>query len=314
MAGDFFGLAGASRLDWRAFDDGKIRMRYSATDPVWADVEPDPFLVDLREHVRRLCVAAHEMATHPLGDRWDEVAHNLRLAYSLVDVFAETDVDGASMWCSPVADYESANGELTEKHLAATIVFTFVWTAYECAVEALAAPLSRRAGRGAKGRDLVAAVSMPHLPFLRIVLLNAAEFDRDSTDFSHPDMRRMLQRGSIPGIAGEHLRQFRNRLIHGDLPKPEPEDWGDRSEYVVDEDPHLRRFHANIRLVLLLLQTLAIDAVDEDQELEAWLEGPCCARLALQQLHCCESRTDARDEPELDLDDETIPSPKFMWG
>jgi hypothetical protein len=288
-------------------------MRYSATDPVWNDVNPQGNMVDLREHVRRLCLAAGELSLHPLGAGWDDVAHNLRLAYSLVDVFAETDVDGASMWCSPVAEYESTNGELTEKHLAATVVFTFAWTAYECAVELMMAPTSRWVGRGAMGRDLLATISAP-VPFLRSVLLQAAELDHAGTNFSHPDMRRLLHRGSVPGIAGEYLRQFRNRLIHGKLPKPEPQDWGEPTEYIIDQDPHVRRFHANIRLVLLLLQALAAEDVDEDQEVEAWLEGPCDARLALQQLHCCDPPANAEAEPELEFGGPPQVLARALWG
>lgn len=214
------------------------------------------------------------------------------------------------MWCSPVADYESVNTELTEKYLAATIVFTFAWTAFECAVDTMTA--GGRVGRGAKGRDLVASVATGRMPHLRATLLKTLELDRDA-DFGHRDMRRMLSKGSIPGIAAEYLRQFRNRLIHGDLPKPEPQDWGERSEYVADQDPHLRRFHANTRLLLLLLQTLAIADLDEGQELEAWLEAPTDGRLALAQLQCAgESRRP--DEPELELGLIGIASPRFIWG
>lgn len=309
---DFFGLAGASRLDWKALGEGQVRMRYSATDPVWAGVDTESKMVGLREHIRRLCIAANEMAIHPLGDGWDNVAHNLKLAYSLVDVFAETDVDGASMLCRPVAEYESANVELTEKHLAATVVFTFVWTAYECAVELMMGPKCGKSGRGAKGRELVAAAEGGRIPFLRPVLLQAAELDRGEVDFTHPEMCRMLRRGSLAGIAGEYLRQFRNRIIHGDIPKPEPRNWGDHSEYVMDEDPHLRRFHANIRLVLLLIQVLAIDDVDEIQDLEVWLETPCSARIVLEQLHC-DGLIQNEIEPQLDLEDEHACLAKEKW-
>ncbi|TCP64810.1 hypothetical protein [Sphingomonas sp. PP-CE-1G-424] len=251
---DFIALPGAARLDWTAFDQGEVRMRYSAVDPVWNDVDEVDELVGLREHVRRLSRAMAELSFRQAA-AWNDVAYNLKLAYSVTDVFADTDMDGTSAYCRPAAEYEAADDEFTEKHLAATIIFSFAWTAYERAIEAVE---PARAGRGAKGRDLASA-NTRHLPYLRRTLLDAAALAGDGTDFGRREMRRMLALGSLPGVAAEHLRQFRNRLTHGDLRKPEPKDWGDESRWIVDEDPHLLQFHVNIRLVLLLIQLLAFD-------------------------------------------------------
>jgi hypothetical protein len=230
-----------------------VRLCYRATDPVWTEVQGAGDLVDLREHVRRLCLAAREIAEFPQSDGWDDVAHHLRQAYALTDLFADTDIDGASMWCGPVADYEAVNGELAAKHLAATIVFTFVWTAWECLIESMS---SGAVGKGAKGRDLVASLAKGGMPFLRSVIFSALALDHADVNFGHRDMRRMLELASLPGIAAEYLRQFRNRVIHGDVQQPEPGDWGDGSAFQVDQDPHLRRFHTNTRLTLLLIQVL----------------------------------------------------------
>lgn len=255
-------------------------MRYLAVDPIWTKRSDPIGLVDLREHVRRLCRATYELGM--LADAgWADVSHNLKLAYSVTDVFANTDVDGTSGYCNAAADFEDADDELTEKHLAATIIFTFSWTAYECAVEATS---PNRAGKGARGRDLVSS-SRRHLAHLRAVVFEAAGLSNGGTDFGRAEMRRMLSAGSLPGIAAEHLRQFRNRLIHGDLPKPPPRDWGEGSRWLMDADPHLRQFHANVRLVLLLIQLLALEAgvgndIDDGE--------PGNQEEGLAHLHCAE--------------------------
>lgn len=293
---DLLSLPGGERLDWRSLDQGEVRVRYRATDAVWGDVEGNGNLIDLREHVRRMCVAAREIGQFAQGDGWGDVAHNLRLAYALTDLFADTDVDGLSMWCNPVADYESADSELAAKHLAATIVFTFVWTAWESLIDVMGAGV---VGKGAKGRDIVVRLASGEMPHFRAVLFNAFALDYGQVDFAHRDMRRLLDMGSLPGIAAEYLRQFRNRVIHGDVQKPEPGDWGDSSKYRADEDPHLRRFHTNIRLLLLLLQIIARSLVDRGTHLESWLEYPRDGKSALEQLHCAERWYDG--EPEMDL-------------
>ena len=172
-------LPGAGRLDIKALNRNEVRVLYSATDPTWSDVEDDGKLIELREHVRRLCFAVGEMSAPPYGDTvWAGVAENLALAYSLTDLFAETDMDGASLMCRPVAEYESVNSELTEKYLASTIVFTFVWTAYECAVDAI---MPGTSGKGAKGRDLIVKVAEGRMPYMRKSLMKALGSGDDLT-------------------------------------------------------------------------------------------------------------------------------------
>lgn len=291
-------LPGASRLDWSALDRNEVRISYCATDPVWHGLDKDRKLVELREHVRRLCLAVREMSDSSSGgEEWTGVAENLALACSLTDLFADTDLDGASLMCSPAADYESVNGELTEKYLASTIVFTFVWTAYECAVDAIA---PGGGGKGAKGRNLITRVADGHMPHMRECLMRALELDQAGTDFRHVEMLRVARLGSIPGVAAEYLRQFRNRLIHGGLARPEPKDWGAGSKYSVNDDVNLRRLHANTRLLLLILQLLVRDFLKDGQIFEIWVESPCSAKLAMECLHCAEYEV-AETEPELDL-------------
>ena len=298
---DLLHLPDTTGLDPLSLDRGE--MRRNATDAVWDDAAGDDGLVDLREHVRRLCMAVIELDQHPLGSGFDAVAHNLKLAYSLTAVSADTDIDGTSAWCRPAADYEAADEVLTEKYLAATIVFTFVWTAYERLVDASTkgpGGKGAKSGRGAKGRDLAARIVRGHPPHLRRILLDALELDRGGIDFSEGGMSGMLRLGSMPGMAAEHLRQFRNRMAHGDLRKPEPRDWGKGRKSPDHEDADLRRFRANVRLLLLIIQLLVASGLRKGSAIQAWLEQPCDARQVLRTLHCIGDDRNI-DEPELEL-------------
>lgn len=305
-------LPGLERLDRRAWERGEVRIEYRATDPLWGVDPAAEGLVSLREHVRRLCIAAHELSRMPLDGRWGDVAHNLELAHSLNDVFADTDIDDTSLWCSPAADYEAADSEVAAKHLSCVIVFTLVWTAYECAVDML---VSGGGGKGARGRDLIASREPSHVPHLRETLLAAMELDPRGTDHSNGGMRAMMKAGSVAGVAAEHLRQFRNRSIHGDLPKPDPTDWGPRAEYVADADPRLRRFQANTRLTLLLLQILAASDVKPGTELEEGLDDPYDAKQVLLSLHCSEETLPSceDEEDQMDFGCPYRPAIKRMW-
>jgi hypothetical protein len=285
--GEHMKLPALGRLDFKDLDRGKVKIRYTAVDPIWKDVDVPDGLLNLHDHLKRLCRVTHEIGMGPFGAGWEAVSANLHLACSLTDVFADTDIDGTSMWCGPAADYEDANSEVAVKHLAGLIVFSLVWTAYECAIEALDQSPAKFSPKGARGRDLLSLIARDRpFPFLRAVLSEALGIVPGSTDFTHPDMRRLVRTGHWAGIGGEHLRQFRNRVMHGQVRKPEPEDWGSRSEYVADRDPALRQFHVNIRLTSLLIQILAMDTLEPADELEGWLSEPHPAEMVLTQLHC----------------------------
>ncbi len=98
-----------------------------------------------------------------------------------------------------------------------------------------------------------------------------------------------------------HLRQFRNAVTHGDLPKPEPEDWGERSEYRVDDDPAIRQFAPNIRLTLVLIQILALSEVGDGEELSGWRSEIEPAVALFEQLHHGVRLEELMEQMDLDL-------------
>lgn len=82
------------------------------------------------------------------------------------------------------------------------------------------------------------------------------------------------------------MRQFRNAMIHGTVRRPEPRDWGERSNYIINADPVIMQFEVNIRLLLLLIQILALQAVEPTDALSGWRSDVDPADVVLRQLHC----------------------------
>lgn len=250
------------RVDWHEAREGRLVARFSAMDPIWnATTSNASGLVPLRRHMQGLGSLIIR-----LDQQWEggaAIFEQLRLAYSLTEVSADTDINEDSFWCGHAADYEDVSSELAAKHLAGTIVFNLVWTAYEAAVEEASNRDLRNHPKGAAGRDLLRELfGHRPMPGLRSSLLDALELHpHDLKSIKGPEVKAALSTGCWASLAAEHLRRFRNASVHGDITLPEPEDWGRTSKYVVDQDPAIRRFGAHIRLTLLLIQALMIVAV-----------------------------------------------------
>lgn len=308
----FLKIGAVGRLDYPALREGRVEVRYRAVDPL-LDAIPPGAMIGLRDHIVRLSATAHSLAETGWDAGWGAVAANLHLAASLNDVFADTDIRNTGYMCSPAAEYEEVNGELAEKHLAGVIVLTLVWTAYEGAVEATHPGRGARRPRGAMGRDVLQAEpSGVYIPYLRDVVLRALAESSWPTVFGTPEMSRVIKSGSWAAIGAEHMRQFRNAMIHGDVGKPDPKDWGDRSRYVVDEDPAVSQFRHHTRVVLLLIQALALRDTTKEDMLSGWMLDQVPARLLLSELHCrIDDGYDDDDEEvyRLDLADERLRDP-----
>ncbi len=259
----------------------------------------------MREHIQRMVSVTAELSSAASSDRLDPICENLRLAASLEDLSVDTDIDGTGVWCSPAAAFDAANNEVTAKHIAGVIVFHLVWIAYETAAELASKPResAKYRGKGVLGRAVILRLMGDRrFPHLRQVLSAALElYATDMEYFRTKEMSPLVEAGSIAAIGAEHLRCFRNSVIHGEIVPPTPEDWGESSEYNADNDPVIRQFHANIRLTLLLIQMLLRSQCNNNDELDGWSSSPKPSVLVLSQLHC--------DEP---VRDETQMAFKFM--
>lgn len=299
--GELLKLPNVGRLDFEALRDGRVEVKYGALDPLWKNGDEASGMVNLREHVVRLCLIANELAGGDQTGSWWPVSENLMLAASITDLSADTDLQNTSMMCRPAAEYEDVNSQLTEKHLAGVIVTTLVWTAYECAVEAVAGGEGKRKPKGALGRDLILEeFGDQRFPHLRATVMRALSTAPKPPDFTSSEARRALAIGAWAALGAEHLRQLRNAMVHGSVRKPEPRDWGKRSNYIIDADPVIMQFEVNVRLLLLLIQILALQAVEPADALSGWRAEADSADVVLRQLHCVVEKD---DQLALPLDD-----------
>ena len=268
-----------------------VKDRYHALDPIWASNSvASEGMIPLRKHIKRLVSVTDELSESVGSDSLDFVRVNLRLAASLEDLWVDTDIDGTAAWCRFAPDFEEANSEVTAKHIAGVIVFQLVWIAYEAAGEIASTPSGSTTykGKGALVREVIFRIMrnrrFPHLrqAVFRALELNAADMEY----FRTKEMRSLIVAGSIAAIGAEHLRCFRNSVIHGDLVRPLPEDWGESADYNADDDPAILQFHANIRMALLLIQILLRSQCNQNDELKGWHSDPKPSFLVLTQLHC----------------------------
>ena len=265
----------------------------TALDAIWLKRVDPTGLIELHDHMVRLCMVCNELAER-YSPPWAPVYENLLLAASLTDISADTDLQNTTFMCRPAAEYEAVHSQLTEKHVAGMIVTSFVWTAYECAVEAVAGKSASRRPKGALGRNLLFNQFGDHpFPYLRDCVLRAIGVTLVPPPFSSEIAKTILAEGAWAAIGAEQLREFRNAMIHGKLRKPEPRNWGDEpvSEYA--NDPSIMQFEPNVRLILLLIQILALCDTDPDDQLSGWRLETDPAHLLLSQLHCVIDEVDA---------------------
>ncbi|GAA0280617.1 hypothetical protein LNAOJCKE_2022 [Methylorubrum aminovorans] len=301
--GEEFKLLSSGRIDYDSLMDGFIKNKYSAIDPLWnCQASEGLSVINLREHMTLLWSASNEFAQ--VFEGWTIVSENLRLAASINDIFADTDLQGDSGWCAPAAEYESANSELSEKYLAGFIVFSLTWTAYEGAVDIISEYHKEiKQQRGARGREIILKLgennSFPHIR--NFVYMATGTRSAEDKFFKTPEMRRILRAGSLAGVAAEHLREFRNAVIHGDIRKPEPLDWGEGSKYIPDDDPGISQFYHNVRLLLIMIQILMIEEHRMNEIHTKWIldeDWSISTEDAIRSMHVKRPNT---EQKELDL-------------
>lgn len=269
----------------------------SALDPIWRGSEADSPLINLRLHVSRLCFVANELRIRCGEDGWEAKSENLHLAASLRNL-RRTPTFPATTMCGAAADFDEALSILSERHLAGIIVFNLCWSAYEGVVELVAGPSQGRRPKGALGRDLLRSqYGDEHFPWLKHCLLASVEFFAPNI-LETPELRTIVHENALAAVAAELLRSFRNDVAHG---RPHPEDWGKGSEYKIDEEPAILRFHHHTRLLLLLIQIMMLQTDAALVELSQVSDSWASATDVVTQLHCAGEGDHERDAPELDL-------------
>jgi hypothetical protein len=238
-------------------------------------------LQPFREHIARLFRAIvsceHE---NILPHDWQAVLYPLQMAASLKDIDADTsyvDETQSVMLCSGAANYEDAHTDVVRQYVAGLTIFTFLWAAYEAAVQ-LTRPehlrgLSKDGRNGERGRRLFEDFSKEFPPLRSMQNLNRlAVFFCEKGQLFEKRLTRLRERykDRDMSFSAELCREFRNFIAHGEDAVPEPAGWGDTGASI----GRIRRFYAVSRLLLLLIQALAfLETAQATNEVEWEYQG-----------------------------------------
>ncbi|QIK42414.1 hypothetical protein [Pontivivens nitratireducens] len=233
----------------------QLRRQSEPFDALWAcrtRISDGTHLAPLRTHALRVLRVVSSLSGGGVSPAWDGVYHNLHQALSLQSVGLYTDVFNESMMCSSARDYDNAVSDVKERFVAGQLVFQGAWNAFEIAGEALFL-------RGKKPTSQAVRHKLERFGHQPIFGLNEAMFEAHSRACTYINtqekpFKEAIAAGSYLGISAELLRQFRNDILHGKIQSLEPRDWEASDDKTCHTQTEL--FHAQIRLVLFLLQAI----------------------------------------------------------
>lgn len=240
----------------------QLRRRSEPFDALWecrTKVSDGAYLAPLRSHALRVLQVISSLSGGG-GDSsaWDGVYHNLHQALSLQSVGLYTDVFNDSMMCSSSRDYDNAMSDMKERFVAGQLVFQGAWNAFEIAGEALF-------GHGQKPTSQAVRHKLERFGHQPIFGLKEAMFEAHSQACIYIDtqarpFKEAIASASELAIAAELLRQFRNGMLHGRIENMIPHEYAYGAQSVDLMSGTLAAqtelFHAQTRLVLLLLQAI----------------------------------------------------------
>lgn len=260
-------------LRYTAIDPGREAFACTCGRPACTRARLLPFRDHIVELHRTLVQSAYDdLCLDDDGDSsWNAVLYPLQIAASIQDVFADTgyveDPLGFAL-CETAADYENAQSEMASKYVAGLSIFSFLWAAYEAAV-AMTAPTqypSLLKGRlGERGRKLFETDPILATTFDGLAdLCRLAEYHCTRGGRMQTRLERILSKYPERNFvfAAELAREFRNFVYHGEDGVPHHEHWGD-TDGAWESRSRLRRFYSVGRLLLLMIQALAIRALAE---------------------------------------------------
>ena len=162
--------------------------------------------------------------------------------------------------------FDDAESSIKERFVAGQLVFQGAWNALELAGSSLPGqPQSTQSVR----HQLERCVFRPFHGF-KIALFDAYRSAEDHINVEKQAFKEAVTSGSDLGVGVEILRQFRNGLLHGVIKNMVPHEYDFCND---SKDPMLgtnagqtELFHAQIRLVLFLLQAI-IAEVESSHEM-----------------------------------------------
>lgn len=252
-------------------EDGELKLLYTAIDPADKYVtcncgKPDCWTRDLRplrDHMRALIRALSSCGVEELleggVDPWPGTLYSLQMAGSIEDIFVDpsfVDESEAAFWCSSAWEFDEEQREQASKYVAALTVFNFVWIAYESSIEeALGSlfPKDKLPVRARKYFQNADGTDASKIPAFSASYKTANQISRRIATI-RSDITDIENRYKLSGAAAaaELVRVFRNHVVHGRDGTP-----------LSTGSTMVSHFYSMSRLVLLLIQILASEALRE---------------------------------------------------
>ncbi len=283
----------------------QLRRQSEPFDALWACrtmVSDGAYLASLRAHALRvLRVISSLSGGGGNSSAWDGVYHNLHQALSLQRIGLYTDVFNDSTMCSSAGAHDDAISKMKERFVAGQLVFHGAWNAFEIAGKTLF-PQERERVSTTAVRHKLERFSFQPCYGLKEAMHEAHRTAKACVNSREKPFKEAIASGSDLAISAELLRQFRNGMLHGKIENmiPHEYDYGAQSDDLMSGTlaAQTELFHAQIRLVLFLLQAI-IARVEADHDV--WFgDGVHVWELifALQK----EIPKDAFDDTEEDTD------------
>ena len=261
----------------------------------------DAIPIDKREHIARIWRIIARCICECDEKSWNEIIDPLHIASSIESISVDTNyVDDTQsvVWCSPAAVFEDAHSMLISKYVKELTILIWTWIAFERTIELLC---------GKKGNLSERAIEFIRnkVGVCRLHGLDQAEWKVFDLSQKNLDLKDKINSIEIRNIYDNkflfiHIcRIARNYIIHRNSNMPIPDDWGEGTDYRVEEDDRIVFVESLTQLILFSLQTLIYayfyDKSDMTEEIDSkGVLDDVLIHEALQVLHLNEDDFDIR--------------------
>ncbi len=207
---------------------------------------------------------------------WENVAEWLHVAGSVhaVDIVTGS-FDMSVLFCESVLDYEAARSKVLSKLVANLSIFNFVWSGLETSLDLIEppkVPKSLKPGKSSKIDNAIFYLKnnfrFYDLPYYDWTIAELRDTIAKIPYYSNlSDQFKLQPYIGISGIGLHVVRKIRNKLAHGTMSIPEPEDW------TGIEPLDAKLIELSARIVLLSIQMLIMAYLKDDDFLVRFMEN-----------------------------------------
>ncbi|OMF28675.1 hypothetical protein BK133_18660 [Paenibacillus sp. FSL H8-0548] len=214
-------------------------------------------LKDLRKHSNDLAKFMYYLEMYDRQNQWSQAAEWLEIASGIKEInFDLNDFNDSYGWCGHADSYDDRRELLLKKFITEISVFNFIWGSLESLIDIINPPEAPKY-RGKINSScyyLKLTDSLP-LPLYKELLSKLNEHFSELNSYKDIiDEFRLKPFLNISGVALNVIYKVRNRLAHGALHFPQPED----DEDIEYENRQIHLIQLCSRLILLSVQMLII--------------------------------------------------------